>query len=89
MEMHAPSLSAFVNASDRKVTARLLHAKGEETIAPEGDAASPDFHRFYGYFGENRHFIDCVQSGAMPSSSIQDAVKTMELVDRIRDGGCT
>ena len=43
-------------------------------------ANSTEFYRYYGFYGEDRHFIECVRSGAEPETSIADAVKSMSLV---------
>ena len=40
-------------------------------------------HHTTGFFGENRHFIDCVQDGVQPLTCFDEATKTMELVDAI------
>ncbi|NLA06152.1 MAG: hypothetical protein GX872_00805, partial [Firmicutes bacterium] len=47
-------------------------------------ANSSENYKYYGFFQESRHFIDCIKSGEEPSSSFRDAVKTMELVDMLR-----
>ncbi|NLG15032.1 MAG: Gfo/Idh/MocA family oxidoreductase [Lentisphaerae bacterium] len=44
-------------------------------------ANSDQFHKFYGYYFEDRHFIDCILNGTMPETSIQDAVKSIKLVE--------
>lgn len=46
-------------------------------------AGSDEFYRFYGFYHEDRHFIDCVKSRQLPETSIQDAVKSFEYVDLI------
>ena len=46
-------------------------------------AKSDQFHRFYGFFQEDRHFIDCVKDRREPETSIQDAVKSFRYVDLI------
>jgi predicted dehydrogenase len=43
-------------------------------------AGSSAFYRYYGYYHEDRHFIDCVRAGRQPETSIQDAVESMRLV---------
>jgi len=66
-----------------------LAARGEEGREVErvdgielagGDA----FHRYYGFCFEDRHFIDCVKTGAEPETSIRDAVESMKLAEMIR-----
>lgn len=46
-------------------------------------AESDAFYRFYGFFFEDRHFIDCVKSRKEPETSIQEAVKSFRYVDLI------
>lgn len=48
--------------------------------APEGE---PEPQHWLGFWHEHRHFIDCVQAGEQPSSHFADAVKSMELVERM------
>ena len=41
-----------------------------------------------GWWHQDRFFLDCVREGrpvAFPASNLEDAVKTMELIDMIRD----
>lgn len=54
---------------------------GRSVLRP-GEALE-DRH-WLGFWHEHRHFIDCVVSGDQPSSNFADAVKSMELVERIR-----
>ncbi len=42
---------------------------------------SEDFYKYYGFYQEDRHFIDCVREGARPETDIHDAVKTMRFVE--------
>ncbi len=63
-----------------------LAASGEaeetvESIDGIALAGSKEFHRYYGYFQEDRHFVDCIRSGAQPETSIDDAVKTMDMME--------
>ncbi len=44
-------------------------------------AGSKQFHRFYGYYQEDRHFLDCVQGKGKPDPDIGDAARTIELVE--------
>jgi virulence factor len=41
---------------------------------------------YYGFYQQDRHFIDCIKTNTEPLTSFRDAVKTMELIDRIRSG---
>jgi predicted dehydrogenase len=63
-----------------------LAASGEaeervETLDGIAFAGSTEFRKYYGYFQEDRHFLDCLRSGAQPETSIADAVKTMEMLE--------
>ena len=42
-------------------------------------AGSTDFYKFYGFYQEDRHFLDCVRAGTQPETNIEDAVKSMRL----------
>jgi predicted dehydrogenase len=80
-EMHAEGISCYVNPDfDAKV---LVDGGAIETLDSKEVAGSDAFHKYYGFYGENRAFIDAVKTGQEPESSIADAVNTMELVDRI------
>ena len=52
-------------------------------ITPEEAAGSDASHRAYGFYGESRHFVDCIQQNQQPLTCFADAVKTMELVTAI------
>ena len=46
-------------------------------------AGSREMYKSYGFYQEDRHFIDCVEAGTQPETSIHDAVKSMELAEMI------
>jgi len=46
-------------------------------------AGSDEFYRYYGFYQEDRHFIDCLREGKEPETSIHDAVKSMELAEML------
>ncbi|HXL04134.1 MAG TPA: Gfo/Idh/MocA family oxidoreductase [Bacillota bacterium] len=80
-EIHAPGVSAFLNPDDKG----YLYKDDEVTTLDTREIAnSSENYKYYGFFQESRHFIDCIKSGEEPSSSFRDAVKTMELVDMLR-----
>lgn len=58
-------------------------ASEENTVQLDGMAlaGSQEFYRYYGFYQEDRHFIDCVRTGTQPETSIEDALRTMKLVD--------
>jgi virulence factor len=55
----------------------LLELDGKEL------AGSDAFHRYYGFYDEDVHFLKCVRTGEEPETSIGDAVRTFELVDML------
>ncbi|RKY63787.1 MAG: gfo/Idh/MocA family oxidoreductase [Candidatus Latescibacterota bacterium] len=86
-EMHSLGISAFVDGNSQAV----IYEDNEEEPAEVWDvkdvAGSGEFYKFYGFFDENRHFIECVREGREPITSFGDAVKTMELVEMIYRAG--
>jgi predicted dehydrogenase len=82
-EIFGRGITAYVNPD---TTGAHIHKDDKleaERIDPVESAGSPDRHRTYGFFGENRHFIDCVKAGRLPTSHFADAIKTMELVETL------
>jgi len=81
-EMHGRGFSAFLNPD---VEARVYDAQSPkgETISTFAAAGSEEFHVYYGFFGESRHFIDCVKSGQQPQTHFAEAAKSMKLVDQL------
>lgn len=81
-EMHGRGISVFANPDDRA----LIYTEGKlepEALTAQEAAGSGDRHRYYGFYGENRHFVDCIKEGRQPSSSLRDAALTMRLVNQI------
>jgi len=78
-EMHAKGISAFIDADDEAVVFKDSEAEGQILKADEVAGSSENF-KSYGFYAENRHFIDCVKAGKLPMTHLGDAVKTMELV---------
>jgi len=81
-EMHSKGISAFVNPNDKA----LLYRDGSsepEVISTFEAAGSTEFHVYYGFLSENMHFIRCVIEDREPETCFRDAVKTMELVEKI------
>ena len=82
VEMHGKGISAFVEPEIRSVIYRDNSEDSEITAAKDA-AGSAEYHKMAGFFAENRHFIDCVKEGRQPATNFSDAVRTMELCDRI------
>ncbi|MBN1348635.1 Gfo/Idh/MocA family oxidoreductase [candidate division KSB1 bacterium] len=47
-------------------------------------AGSNEFYKYYGFYFEDRHFIDCAKARKEPDTSIRDAVKSMELLELLK-----
>lgn len=87
-EFHGPNCSAYVDA-DRE--SWYAADDGEPEVLPsreygraalrEGEELAPQ--HWLGYWQESRHFIDCVKAGRQPATHFGDAVKSMELAERI------
>ena len=80
--MHSKGISAFIDANDKAVVYSDNKEEGKVLEAREA-AGSKENRKFYGFYDENRHFIDCVKQGRMPDTNFADALKTMELVESI------
>jgi len=84
VEMHAPGASAFI---DINKGGELWSAEGDEPLFvseriprinnSEGDSFEQ------GFYGENRAFVDAIKSRKQVHNNLRDAVKTMELVDKV------
>lgn len=80
-EMHAPGVSAFLNPDDKGL---ILENSKVTTIDTKEIAGSTANYKYYGFFAQSRHFIDCIKEGREPLTNFEDAAKTMELVDRLK-----
>ncbi len=82
-ELHGVGISAF---GDPEEGGRLYADNQKEPLHllnPFELAASQQPHRAYGEYDMNAHFLSCIRRGVQPETCLDDAVKTMELVDRI------
>ena len=64
-EMHARAISAYINpdAGGRAV----IHTPDNTTeITTEEAAGSNETYKTYGFYGESRHFVDCIQQDQQP-----------------------
>lgn len=81
-EMHAKGISAFIDGNSK---AYIYSDNKEEGIVLDAVevAGSKENHKYYGFYDENRHFIDCIKQKQMPQTNFADAFNTMELVEHI------
>lgn len=78
-EVHAENMSAYLDLTSKPKVVLYLDGKLVEEpldFAPVGGAT----------FNETRHFVDCILNDTEPWSTIDDAVKTMELCEAIVAG---
>jgi predicted dehydrogenase len=80
VEMHAPGICAEVEPECKG----YLYA---DTAGVEYDArevaGSDEFFVFGGFQAKHREFIDCLKTRTQPGSNFADAVKTMEVAEKI------
>jgi predicted dehydrogenase len=81
-ELHSKNFSAFAEPDDKAVFYKDGDVNGEELLATDAAGSTDEFVKL-GFFDESRHFMDCIKNGEQPKTNFADAVKTMELVDRI------
>jgi len=85
-EMHGRGISAYIRAPEEAEIWRDGEKEPERLRGAEL-RHSEDARVTYGYLAESRHFIDCLLQDRMPTTSLQDAIKTMHLVEAIEAGG--
>jgi len=82
VEMHAPGICVEAEHEGKG----YLYADGD-TEGVEYDtrevAGSDEFYVYGGFRAKNREFIDCLKAGRQPSSHFGDALKTMEVAEKI------
>jgi predicted dehydrogenase len=82
VEIHAPGICAEAEIEGKG----YLYADGD-TTGVEFDtrqvAGSDDIVDFGGFRAKNREFIDCLKSGSLPGSHFGDALKTMQVAEKI------
>ncbi len=82
VEMHAPGICVEAEHENKG----RLYAEGD-TEGVEYDtravAGSDELYVYGGFQAKNREFIDALKSGVQPQSCFADALKTMEVAERI------
>lgn len=82
LEMHARGISAFIDPDDKGYLYKDGKAEGE-VFDTKAVAGSKELFKYSGFYDENRHFIDCLKKKIEPMTNLEDALKTMELADKI------
>ena len=82
VEMHAPTICVEAEHEGKG----YLYADGD-TQPIEYDtrevAGSDELYIYGGFQAKNREFIDCLKAGKQPGSHFADALKTMEIAEKI------
>lgn len=82
VEMHAPGICV---EAEHEVGATLYadgDTKGVRYDSREA-AGSDQLHAFGGFLSKHREFVECVRARRQPGSNFQDALKTMEVAEKI------
>ncbi len=82
-EIHAPGIMAFGDPEEGGKVFADNKKEPLRTLDPFELAGSKETHRAFGEFDMNSHFISCIRRGVQPETNLDDALKTMELIDRI------
>jgi virulence factor len=82
VEMHAPGICAEAEHEGKGTLFADGDTKGV-TYDTREVAGSDQLFVFGGFRARNREFIDCLRSGRQPASNFGDAVKTMEVAEKI------
>ncbi len=83
-ELHGEGASAYIRAPDRAEI--WTSDKDCELLKGDELTGSAEPRITYGYFGETRHFVDCIRSGAQPLTSFADALHSIRLCEWIQYG---
>jgi predicted dehydrogenase len=84
-DIHYEGASAFIEVAGGGVFSKLLFATPEKDVRIIQSPRSVQSLLQWGFHGEHRHFLDCVAAGKRPSPDFDDGVRTMELIDRVRE----
>jgi len=86
LEIHGKGISAIVDMpleTEKQEAVVVKDDIDKEIIRNVSLTGSKEFHKCYGYYQEERHFIDCIKEDKQPETSFQDALKSMELATKI------
>ena len=85
MEVHGNGVSCYIRAPE---TLEIWRDGEKEPELITGEELAGDGHmlKTYGYWDENRDFIESIKEDRMPECNLSDNLKTMELCDEINNG---
>jgi virulence factor len=82
VEMHAPGICVEAEHEGKGILYTDNDTKGIVYDTREV-AGSDELYVYGGFQAKNREFIDCLRSGKQPGSNFADALKTMEVAEKI------
>ena len=83
VEIHSPGVSVFGDPEEGGKVYADNKTEPVEVLDPQALAKSQETHVAFGAYDTNLHFVKCMQKGKQPETCLDDAVKTMELVDAV------
>ena len=82
-ELHGHGSAAYVDIDFGGEVWAQNDTEPRLRLSPQEAAGSEDEHLVQGFCAESRSFIDAVKAGEQVHNNLQDAAKSMDLVDRI------
>jgi len=86
-ELHGREISAFVDIDKSAVIYINGLTQAPTVLDAKTFTGSSEFIDLYGLRAQARHFVESILAGGKPMPDFEDALKTMELVERIERGG--
>ncbi len=83
VEIYGKGIHAWVNPEEKVLIYRDGKEEPEEISIKQEFGENAPLFQYAGFLQENRHFIDCIKEGKEPLTNFSEAVKTMELVEKI------
>ena len=83
-EIYGRNITAYVDAERQSWIAADNQPPEVFDSSSFGKPFGKGHNYWLGFWHESRHFIDCVKAGVQPSSNFGDAVKTWDLIERIK-----
>ena len=83
VEIHSPGVSVFGDPEEGGSVYADTNTEPVQSLDPYALSKSKEIHVAFGAYATNLHFVQCMQKRKQPETSLDDAVKTMELVDSV------
>lgn len=85
-EIHFEGAACYVEQKGGGVFAEVSLSRPErKALVLSSERFPADSLKANGFLAEHEHFVACVRDDALPDSNLADAVKTMELMDAMRE----